>query len=86
MLTFQWNALRVGDHVLVHDDLDPAFHLSEGTVALVEARRGGPRSVSVRNDATGKMERPRRHAVHLRPLDAQPCWRCASVAAPDVLR
>jgi len=83
VLTFQWNALRVGDRVLVHDDLDPNLQLHEGTVALVESRRGGQSGVGIRSGATGQVLRPRRHAVHLRPLDTrQPCWRCASNTAP----
>jgi hypothetical protein len=78
MLTFEWNALRVGDRVLVHDDHDPALPLDEGVVVIVERRRGGPRSVGIRNSATGEVQQPRRHAVHLTPLDAVPCWRCAA--------
>ena len=85
MLTFQWNALRVGDHVLVHDDHDAALPLGEGIVVLVESRRRGARSVGIRNSATGEVQQPRRHAVHLSPLDARVlCWRCESNATQAV--
>lgn len=83
MLTFQWNALRVGDHVSVHDDLDPGLGLHDGIVAIVESQRGGSSVVGIRDCATGVVRRPRRHAVHLCPIDArQECWRCASIASP----
>jgi hypothetical protein len=81
MLLFQWNALRVGDHVLVHDDLDPDLELRDGVVTLVDTRRGGANDVGIRIGATGAVQRPRRHAVHLTPLDERySCWRCDSVA------
>jgi hypothetical protein len=86
MFVFQWNALRVGDRVNVHDDLDPALTRHEGVVKLVETRQRAANEISVRLDDGGSgMLRPRRHAVHLLPMDARfPCWRCDAVAASRI--
>ena len=50
MFEFQWNALRVGDRVAVHDDLDDGFELAEGVVHIVETRR--TRSMTWRSVST----------------------------------
>jgi hypothetical protein len=82
MLVFQWNALRVGDRVLVHDDLDDAFGLHPGVVGVVRTRRPEVNEIGIRlDDRASGMLRPRRHAVHLVPNDARfPCWRCDAIA------
>ena len=83
MLPFQWNALRVGDRVMVHDDLDPSFQLRTGSVALVQTRQPGTNEIAVRLDepASG-IVLPRRHAVHLLPVDRSlACWRCDATRA-----
>lgn len=90
MLAFQWNALRTGDRVLVHDDDDPAFVLDEGVVALVQTHVKADNDIAVRlATAPSRTVRPRRHAVHMAPLDRRfQCWRCdaadvrASAATP----
>lgn len=82
MLKFQWNSLRTGDAVMVHDDLDPNFALQTGTVELVETGRWYTNDVAIRIDHHGPLVvRPRRHAVHLVPLDRRSCWRCDAIAA-----
>ena len=82
MLRFQWNALRPGDRVLVHDDLAVGLDLNEGLVKLVETRSSRTNDVGIRLNATGKMLRPRHHAVHMLPLDRRiSCWRCDTIAA-----
>ena len=83
MFEFQWNALRIGDRVTVHDDLDDEFELREGVVHIVESRTHAVNDVAIRLD-NGEIaiQHPRRHAVHLLPLDGRPpCWRCAAIAA-----
>lgn len=82
MLMFQWNALRVGERVMVHDDLDPSFGLRPGIVELVQTRRAGANEIAVRPEARASViVLPRRHAVHLIPIDpAVPCWRCDAMA------
>ena len=40
MLSLQWNALQVGDRVLVHDDTDISLRLQPGIVAMVQTARG----------------------------------------------
>jgi hypothetical protein len=83
MLAFQWDALKVGDHVLVHEDADPRFGLRDGTVAMVDTRPGGGHDVGIRiTSGVTHIERPRRSAVHLVPLDTASCWRCELIAAP----
>jgi hypothetical protein len=84
MLRFQWNALRVGDDVLVHDDLREDLAIEPAVVLFVDARPGGATSVGVRSASDGRVVRPRRHAVHLVPLDATvPCWRCDAITARE---
>lgn len=82
MLLFQWNALRVGDRVIVHDDHDPGLARHEGTVRLVQTRQSGANEIGIRlDDPARDMVRPRRHAVHLLPIDPElPCWRCGAIA------
>lgn len=85
MRIFEWNSLRVGDHVLVHDDLDPALQLSDGVVTVVETRQRLANDVGIRVGPRGaSVRRPRRHAVHLAPVDRrEDCWRCdATAGAP----
>jgi hypothetical protein len=83
MLLFQWNALRAGDRVMVHDDHDPELELHEGAVRLVQTRQPGANEIGIRlDDPASEMLRPRRHAVHLLPIDPGfPCWRCDAIAA-----
>ena len=83
MFEFQWNALRVGDRVAVHNDRDDEFELTEGVVHIVESRSHAANMVAIRpDDGATPVQHPRRHAVHLLPLnDRPPCWRCAVGAA-----
>lgn len=77
MLRLQWNALRSGDRVLVHDDLTVGLELSEGLVTFVATRSQKANDIAFRLLTSGKVVRPRRHAVHVVPLDPRaPCWRC----------
>ena len=79
MRPLRWNALRVGDKVLVHDPADPAGPLQHGTVAIVDTTRDN-NDLGVRISAGGgpsKVTRPLRLTVHLDPRDmTEPCWRC----------
>ena len=87
MLTFEWDALRCGDLVLVHDDDNIGGPLLNGTVALVDRGRGrGGSDIGIRTtelDGTTLMRRPRRMSTHLDRLDpAERCWRCAAIGVP----
>jgi hypothetical protein len=77
MLVLEWNALREGDHVLVHDDTNRGFPLHEAVVVVAGMGRN---NVTVRvagRGAEAGLVRPRRLAVHLMPLaPMEPCWRC----------
>lgn len=79
MILSYWNALRVGDDVLVHDDTDRGFAMSPGTVASVESRPGS-NGVTIRlvnTDGTGRKVHPKRLATHLHAHDRRDdCWRC----------
>jgi hypothetical protein len=84
MMRLEWNALRVGDKVLVHNQADPGLALRPGTVVIVETRRGSNDvGVSVGDQAHGRrVVRPNRVAVHFDPRDsAEDCWRCDSIVA-----
>ncbi len=84
MLRFQWDSLRRGDHVLVHDATAPDLGLRSGIVTLVDAT-GPRRDVAVRytdGSDVGRVVRPGRFATHPDPLtDAAACWRCAEANA-----
>lgn len=76
MLPFEWNSLRIGDSVAVHNDVDLATPLQPGSVRIVQTRPGtGVNDIAIRLD-TGSMIRPRRGAVHTTPTGADQCWRC----------
>jgi hypothetical protein len=80
MWKFEWNALRPGDRVVVHDDNDSGLGLDEGVVEIVETGVGG-NDVAVRLSGSPLLIRPRRLAVHLSPVDPQDaCWRCDAAA------
>jgi hypothetical protein len=79
MIRLQWNGLRPGDHVEVHDDTDPAMALTGGTVELVQtAVDSNDLAIRIRPlHGPSRVVRPRRLAVHLLPHDpGEDCWRC----------
>jgi hypothetical protein len=81
MLLFHWNALRIGDRVLVHDDDEPGAPLADGTVTIVQtgsARQ--PNDLAIRVADRDNLIRPRRQAVHFTAGGAADCWRCAEYA------
>ena len=84
MLRLHWNALQVGDKVLVHDDADVSLRLQPGIVAMVQTAHGS-NDLGVRvtgRDGQVSVVRPSRLAVHLDPRDAsEECWRCDAIAA-----
>jgi hypothetical protein len=79
MIRRQWNTLRVGHHVLVHDETRPGQPLVPGRVTMVRAASGS-NDVAIRiRSARGPSREvhPPRLAVHLEDLDPdQRCWRC----------
>jgi hypothetical protein len=83
MLRFQWNALRNGTQVAVHDDGDRAEHLNQGVVSMVTTVPGNNDvAISITRAGVQAVVRPTRYAVHLLPIDAtEPCWRCERSAA-----
>lgn len=86
MRRLEWNALRVGDRVLVHDAVDADLPLRPGTVAIVATARGANDvGIRVADDADRtRVARPNRQAVHSDPWDAmEECWRCDSAGARD---
>ena len=86
MLKFEWNALRAGDEVLVHDPADAELTLRPGVVALVYTRRR-LNGVGIRMAAEGGavIAWPTHLAVHQAPRDPRvPCWRCDSLPAATV--
>jgi hypothetical protein len=84
VLSFEWNALQVGDKVLVHDDADVSLRLQPGIVSLVQTAHGS-NDLGVRvTGLSGRVSvvRPSRLSVHLDPRDVtEACWRCAAIAA-----
>jgi hypothetical protein len=82
MLRFEWNSLRIGDEVLVHDARDRELALIPGLVAMVDTKKGA-NGVGIRVvTADGvQVQWPSYLAVHHDPPDqAEPCWRCAAIA------
>jgi len=79
MLKFQWNALRRGDTVFVHDPSDADLGLRAGVVTLVDVCPSG-HDVGIRlttGTPTGSVVRPGRFAVHLAAVEDHDCWRCS---------
>ena len=80
MRRFEWNALRPGDVVVVHDDRSVDLEPLEGVVAIVQPEpRSNDIAIRVTHAVGGSTEvlRPRRAAVHLLPVERdQDCWRC----------
>ena len=89
MLRLQWNALRVGDPVLVHDASAADLRLVPGIVAMVEWANGSSDiGIHVASDHEARpVVRPRRLAVHLDPVDpTEPCWRCDGIDSGTAAR
>ena len=83
MIRQEWNALEVGDHVLVHDDRDHDQPATPGRVVEVEVAAGSNVLAIRISPVRGKpmVVQPRRLAVHLEELDPdRRCWRCDSHA------
>jgi hypothetical protein len=83
MVRLEWNALRVGDQVFVHDPSDAELRLIPGVVAMVETVKGsndiGIRVTADRDSPT--VVRPSRLSVHADPVDpTEVCWRCDAIA------
>lgn len=83
MLRFEWNALRTGDHVRVHDPRTWRMTLTDGVVATVETHKGA-NGVGIRiGDGSGQKAVlwPSRLAVHHESPDpTEVCWRCEQLA------
>jgi hypothetical protein len=78
MLKFQWDVLRRGDSVFVHDASVADLGLRAGVVTLVDVNPSG-HDVGIRlatGTRTGPVVRPGRFAVHLAAVDDD-CWRCS---------
>ena len=80
MLRFQWDSLRRGDRILVHDRARSDLGLRPAEVVLVDTT-GGRHDIGARltdGDDAGRVVRPGRFAVHHDPVDSPAdCWRCA---------
>ena len=89
MLKFQWNALRRGDTVFVHDPSEPDLGLRAGVVTLIDVGQRGP-DVGIRlttGTPNAPVVRPGRFAVHLAAMnDDDDCWRCSDYRPerPDI--
>jgi len=79
VLTFEWNALRTGDHVLVHDPRSADMTLTAGVVANVDTHKGA-NGVGIRvgaNNSETAVLWPSHMAVHHDPgHPTEACWRC----------
>ena len=79
MLRLEWNSLRPGDRVLVHDADDPQLRLLAGVVARVRSTPGSNEvSIRVAMPTGVSLIQPQRLSVHHDPVDFDgQCWRCA---------
>lgn len=79
MLTFEWNALRAGDRVVLHDGATGASSLFPGVVTSVSMCEGKRyNGVGVRVAAAGGLHDivwPNPLVVHRDGPDDR-CWRC----------
>lgn len=79
MLRLEWNSLRTGDRVLVHDADDPHLRLLAGVVTEVQETPGANEvSIKVSTPVGVRLVKPQRLSVHPDPVDFDgQCWRCA---------
>ena len=79
MLRFEWNALRPGDHVVVHDPRTAGMALTAGVVTGVETHKrvnGVGIRVGAAHGDTAVLWLSS-FVVHHDPRDTtEPCWRC----------
>lgn len=79
MLRFQWDSLRRGDRILVHDAAQPHLGLRPAEVVFPHTAASGD-DVGARysnGPDAGTVVRPGRFAVHFDPItDESACWRC----------
>jgi hypothetical protein len=83
MLKFQWDALRRGDTVFVHDPSDADLGLRAGVVTLIDVGQRGP-DVGIRlttGTPNAPVVRPAGFPVHLAAVD-DVCWRCRDNSPP----
>lgn len=84
MLRLQWNALRPGDPVAVHDDAKSHSPLNDGVVVRVQ-KAADSNDVAVQINRTSAQQRavihPHRRTVHQVPRDpTEACWRCEAAS------
>jgi hypothetical protein len=83
MLRFEWNALRRGDQVLVHDPRTAEMTLTDGVVTSIDTHKGA-NGVGIRvggNSTETAVMWPSRLVVHRDPRDpSEVCWRCQELA------
>ena len=86
MNRLEWNALCIGDHVLVHDETGASRPLAPGRVTQVQ-RGQRANVVAIRIKVPGEQARivqPRRLMVHLDSGEAiERCWRCETRYAAE---
>jgi uncharacterized protein YwbE len=83
VLTLEWNALREGDKVVVHDQDKKERAPKRGVVALIdtESHIHGVGIRTANANGTNVIVWPSYLAVHRDPRDqAEPCWRCQALA------
>lgn len=79
MLRVDWNALRTGDRVLVHDG-DDAMRLVAGVVVST-APGAGSNAIAIKLTGGGSdTVEPQRLTVHHDPIEFDGhCWRCTTI-------
>jgi hypothetical protein len=84
MLKDDWNGLRVGCKVLVHDHESDILSLIPGVVAAIDRRKAANR-LGIRPTVAGNERKicwPTHVALHLDPpRPTEHCWRCDVVEA-----
>jgi hypothetical protein len=84
MLKLDWQYIRVGTPVLVHEPADPLAPLRSGVVVIAQ-REAHRTRVGIRLTSTDESSAPiwpSANDVHLDPHGADdPCWRCDEAAA-----
>lgn len=84
MLKFEWNALRAGHKVVVHDPASAAMALISGVVVMLDAHVApeGANRVGIQySDRPSSVLWPSYLSVHHDPPDpTEPCWRCQELA------
>lgn len=79
MTRSDWNSLRAGDPVEVHDPAFPVTAFTAARVLRVTVHARQDNDIAIRLDGNGRVIRPAPTTVHRPNTPDTDCWRCAEL-------